>query len=56
MSISCALFIAASVDGFIARPDGDVDWPHNPAYSALDAGDFVYGEFASLVDFLIMGV
>lgn len=28
MDIKCSVFIAASVDGFIARPDGDIDWLH----------------------------
>jgi hypothetical protein len=22
----CSVFIAASIDGFIARPDGGIDW------------------------------
>jgi dihydrofolate reductase len=55
MSITCAVFIAASVDGFIARPDGDVDWLHGAEYSRPDAGDFGYGAFMRLVDFLVMG-
>jgi dihydrofolate reductase len=49
------VFIAASVDGFIARPDGDVDWLHKPEYSAPDGGDLGYEEFFSSVDFLVMG-
>ena len=32
MDIKCSVFIAASVDGFIAREDGDIEWLHSPEY------------------------
>lgn len=32
MEIKCSVFIAASVDGFIARRDGDIEWLHRPEY------------------------
>lgn len=32
MDIKCSVFIAASVDGFIARADGDIEWLHRPEY------------------------
>ena len=58
MSISAKLkvsvFIATSVDGFIARPDGDVTWLHeiDPLEDGDDAG---YGELFNAVDALVMG-
>ena len=55
MRIKCSVYIAASVDGFIARPDGDVDWLHRPEYAAPDAGDYGYAEFIASVDTLVMG-
>lgn len=30
--MKCSGYIAASVDGFIARADGDIAWLHRPAY------------------------
>ncbi|MDB5033911.1 MAG: dihydrofolate reductase [Chlorobi bacterium] len=42
------LFIACSLDGFIARPNGDVDWLFTDA-------DYGYTEFMSGIDTTIMG-
>lgn len=55
MSIKCSVYIAASVDGFIARPDGDVEWLHRPEYEAPEAGDYGYETFISTVDGMLMG-
>ena len=46
------LYIASSLDGFIARKDGDVSW--------LDAcqtegQDYGYSEFLSTIDLIVMG-
>jgi dihydrofolate reductase len=37
------VYIATSADGFIARPDGSVDWLNRPR----TAGDYGMGEFLS---------
>lgn len=42
------LFIAASLDGYIARKDGGIDWLFTDA-------DYGYGEFYSGVDTVLMG-
>ena len=55
MSTKCSVFIATSVDGFIAREDGDIEWLHNPAYVMPDGGDLGFGEFIRSVDVLVMG-
>ncbi|MFT5088196.1 MAG: dihydrofolate reductase [Candidatus Latescibacterota bacterium] len=55
MTSRCSVFIAASLDGFIARPDGDIDWLHKPEYTTADGNDFGYTEFIAGVDALVMG-
>lgn len=46
------LYIAASLDGFIARPNGDVDWLDMVERPGEDYG---YQEFYDSVDALVMG-
>jgi dihydrofolate reductase len=52
MPLKIFVYIAASLDGFIARKNGDLDW--------LPAGeeggeDFGYAEFMSTIDHVVMG-
>ncbi|MEO5580227.1 MAG: dihydrofolate reductase family protein [Gemmatimonadaceae bacterium] len=53
--IKCSVYIAASVDGFIARADGDIEWLHQPEYASPADGSFGYDEFLASVDSLVMG-
>ncbi|MDF1665328.1 MAG: dihydrofolate reductase family protein [Planctomycetota bacterium] len=46
-----SVFVACSLDGFIARPNGDVNW----LPSAAPGEDFGYEVFMSSVDALVMG-
>jgi dihydrofolate reductase len=46
------LYVAASLDGFIARPDGDVSWLD--AYQA-EGEDYGYRDFLAGVDAIAMG-
>jgi dihydrofolate reductase len=53
--IRCSAFIATSVDGFISRGDGRIDWLIE-ANAAVPAGeDCGYAKFFSTVDALVMG-
>lgn len=52
MAIKVSAFIAASLDGFIARDDGSIDWlEENP----LPGEDFGYADFFASIDVLVMG-
>ncbi|MCG7409211.1 dihydrofolate reductase family protein [Paenibacillus sp. ACRRX] len=46
------LYIAMSLDGYIARPDGSVDWLND---IEMDGGDGGYGEFYRTVGTIVMG-
>ncbi|MFA6469120.1 MAG: dihydrofolate reductase family protein [Bacteroidota bacterium] len=46
------LYIAMSLDGYIARPDGDISWLSLVEQKGEDYG---YGEFISTVDTVIIG-
>jgi dihydrofolate reductase len=48
-----SVFIATSMDGFIAREDGSVDWLPTDEEAGRD--DYGYGEFMDSVDVLVMG-
>ena len=55
MNARCSVFIATSLDGFISRSDGSIDWL-NEANTVVPAGeDCGYAQFMSTVDALVMG-
>jgi dihydrofolate reductase len=50
--MKCTVYIATSLDGFIARKDGAIDWlPH----SGPAGEDYGYAEFIRTVDAIVMG-
>ncbi|HEX3012912.1 MAG TPA: dihydrofolate reductase, partial [Methanobacterium sp.] len=46
------IYIATSLDGFIARLDGAIDWLNIPN---PNNSDFGYGEFTAGIDGILMG-
>lgn len=53
-SVQVSVFIATSLDGFICRPDGDVDWLHN-VESPGEGEDCGFKKFFDSVDVLVLG-
>lgn len=49
-----SVFIATSVDGFISRLDGDIQWLHD-VEQVPEGDDAGYGAFTSTIDVLVMG-
>jgi dihydrofolate reductase len=50
MQVRFAVFIATSLDGFIARPDGGLDW-----LKPFESEEHGYGAFSAVVDALVIG-
>jgi dihydrofolate reductase len=50
--MQCSVFIATSLDGYIARPDGSLDWLD---VARLDLHDNGYAKFMATVDVLVIG-
>lgn len=51
----CTVFIATSLDGFIARPNGDLDWLPGASGEGSDGEDYGFKEFMDTVDVMVMG-
>ncbi|HZH43644.1 MAG TPA: dihydrofolate reductase family protein [Lysobacter sp.] len=50
-----SVYIATSLDGFIARENGDLDWLNTHSGGTDDGGDYGYGAFMAGIDALVMG-
>lgn len=50
MSIYTSAFLAVSLDGYIAGPDGSLEW-----LQPYSSGDYGYTEFISRIDAVLMG-
>ena len=50
-----SVFIATSLDGFIAREDGDIEWLNDANKVAPEGEDCGYSAFMNSVDVLVMG-
>lgn len=55
MSIRCSVYIATSLDGFIAKEDGNIDWLNEVSAKVPKDEDMGYYTFMDSVDALVMG-
>jgi dihydrofolate reductase len=55
MKARASAFIATSLDGFIARPDGSIDWLDDVQGLIPEGEDCGYLEFMASIDGMVMG-
>jgi len=54
-NMKCSVYIATSTDGFIATPDGGIEWLLRSEYEDAGKIGLVYNKFISTVDAIVMG-
>jgi dihydrofolate reductase len=55
LSLIASVFIATSLDGFIAREDGSLDWLDAANATVAEGEDCGYAAFMNSIDVLVMG-
>ena len=51
----CSVYIATSLDGFISRTDGNIDWLNDYNAHIPEGEDLGYAQFMSNIDAIVMG-
>lgn len=55
MAVRFSVFIATSLDGFISRENGDLDWLDDANKNVPEGEDCGYADFISSINCLVMG-
>lgn len=55
MGLKLSVFISTSLDGYIARENGELDWLDAANGNVPDGEDFGFVQFMQSVDFIVMG-
>lgn len=55
MRIKCSVYIATSLDGYIAKKDDDISWLDEASANVPEGEDMGYQAFMNTVDALVMG-
>lgn len=55
MKARTSVFIATSLDGYISRPDGSIDWLNDANATVPSGEDCGYAQFMSSIDTIVMG-
>lgn len=54
-TLRCSVYVATSLDGFIAREDGSIDWLDRASASVPNGEDCGFADFMTSVDVMVMG-
>ena len=55
MTTKGSAFVATSIDGFIARKDGNIDWLNKPNKQESELQDFGRSNFIKSIEVIVMG-